>query len=138
MIRGGFGIFYDHPEGNVLGNGINSQGYVPWAQSASISGTNAALSQYDTAPGAGYSPAPIHSSLSGVDPHLVVARSYQYSLGVQRELPRGHVASGGLRRQLGTAHPAYAELQQCLAGRTQGYIPVSPNPNNAGMPCWNK
>jgi carboxypeptidase family protein len=30
VIRGGFGIFYDHPQGNVLGNGINSQGYVPW------------------------------------------------------------------------------------------------------------
>src|SRR4029077_16741180 len=48
VIRGGFGIFYDKPEGNLLGNGINSQGYVPWAQSASISGTNASLSQFDS------------------------------------------------------------------------------------------
>ena len=37
VIRGGFGIFYDQPEGNVLGNGINSQGYVPWAQAVTIS-----------------------------------------------------------------------------------------------------
>src|SRR5580692_9160819 len=58
VIRGGFGIFYDKPEGNVLGNGINSQGYVPWAQSASISGTNAALSEFDSAPGAGSVPGP--------------------------------------------------------------------------------
>src|SRR6266446_4209864 len=87
VIRGGFGIFYDKPEGNVLGNGINSQGYPPWAQSASISGTNASLSQFDSAPGAGTVQAPTTLSLSGVDPHLVVARSYQYSLGVQHELP---------------------------------------------------
>jgi hypothetical protein len=87
VIRGGFGIFYDKPEGNVLGGGINSQGYVPWAQSASIAGTNASLSQFDSAPGAAAVPAPSTISLNGVDPHLVVARSYQYSLGVQRELP---------------------------------------------------
>jgi hypothetical protein len=61
VIRGGFGIFYDKPEGNILGNGINSQGYVPWAQSASISGTNAALSQYDSAPWSGYSGGSKHS-----------------------------------------------------------------------------
>ncbi len=89
VIRGGFGIFYDHPEGNVLGNGINSQGFVPWSQSASISGTNAALSQFDAAPGPGSVPAPSTLSLSGVDPNLVVARSYQYSFGVQHELPEG-------------------------------------------------
>src|SRR5713226_8677251 len=78
VIRGGFGIFYDKPEGNVLGNGINSQGFVPWAQSASISGTNAALSQFDSTPGTGTVAAPSTFSISGVDPHLVVARSYQY------------------------------------------------------------
>ena len=73
VIRGGFGIFYDKPEGNVLGNGINSQGYVPWAQSATISGTNAALSQFDSAPGAGTVPAPSTQSVNGVDPNLMVA-----------------------------------------------------------------
>ena len=106
VIRGGFGIFYDKPEGNVLGNGINSQGYPPWAQSASISGTNASFSQFDSAPGAGTVAAQT-ISLSGVDPRLVVARSYQYSLGVQHELPAA-CSSGVLRRRSGTAHSAHA------------------------------
>ena len=60
VIRGGFGIFYDHPEGNVLGNGINSQGYVPWAQSVTIAG-NGSLSQYRFRSGCRYGTRPKHS-----------------------------------------------------------------------------
>jgi hypothetical protein len=80
VVRGGFGIFYDKPEGNLLGLGINSQGYAPWAQTASISGTDGSLSQFDSAPGAAAVPAPTTMSLNGVDPNLVVARSYHTAL----------------------------------------------------------
>ena len=137
VIRGGFGIFYDHPEGNVLGNGINSQGYVPWAQSISISAVNAALSSFDSAPGAGTLPAPSTLSLSGVNPHLVVARSYQYSLGIQRELPQNmllqisYVGNQGrhiLRGGNGTSNINQPTWTQ------QGFIPVSPNPNTYACP----
>jgi hypothetical protein len=133
VLRGGFGIFYDHPEGNVLGNGINSQGYVPWAQSASISGTNAALSQYDSAPGAGTVAAPSTLSLSGVDPNLVVARSYQYSLGVQRELPQGMLLQVSYVGNLGR-HLLRTPSFNNATWTDQGYIPVAPNPNNLACP----
>jgi hypothetical protein len=133
VIRGGFGIFYDHPEGNVLGNGINSQGYVPWAQSAAISGINAALSQYDSAPGAGTVAAPSTLSLSGVDPHLVVARSYQYSFGVQRELPAGILFQVSYVGNLGR-HILRTPSINNATWTDQGYIPVSPNPNNLVCP----
>jgi hypothetical protein len=133
VIRGGFGIFYDHPEGNVLGNGINSQGYVPWAQSASITGTNAALSQYDSAPGAGTVPPPSTISISGVDPHLVVERSYQFSLGVQRELPKAMLLQvsyvGNLAR-----HILRGPAVNNATWTDQGYVPVSPNPNTLACP----
>ena len=41
------------------------------------------------------------SSISGVDPKLVVARSYQYSLGVQRELPQGMLLQASYVGNLG-------------------------------------
>jgi Carboxypeptidase regulatory-like domain len=133
VIRGGFGIFYDKPEGNVLGNGINSQGYPPWAQSASIAGTNASLSQFDSAPGAGTVQPPQTLSLNGVDPHLVVARSYQYSLGVQRELPDSMLLQvsyvGNLGRHILRTHDI-----NNATWTPQGFIPVSPNPNTQACP----
>jgi hypothetical protein len=133
VIRGGFGIFYDHPEGNVLGNGINSQGFVPWAQSASISGTNAALSEFDSAPGAGTVAAPSTLSLSGVDPNLVVARSYQYSFGVQHELPDSMLLQVSYVGNLGR-HILRTPSFNNATWTDQGYIPVAPNPNNLACP----
>jgi hypothetical protein len=133
VVRGGFGIFYDHPEGNVLGNGINSQGYVPWAQSASIAGTNASLAQFDNAPGAGTVAAPSTISLNGVDPNLVVARSYQYSLGVQRELPQGILVQAAYVGNLGR-HILRAPSFNNASWTDQAYIPVSPDPNNLACP----
>lgn len=135
VIRGGFGIFYDHPEGNVLGNGINSQGFVPWSQSASISGTNAALSQFDSAPGAGTVAAPTAlNGISGVDPNLVVARSYQYSFGVQHELPEGMLLQVSYVGNLGR-HILRTPSINNASWTAQGFIPASPNPNNQACPA---
>ena len=137
VIRGGFGIFYDHPEGNLLGNGINSQGYVPWAQSVAISGVNAALSSYDSAPGAGALPGPSTLAVSGVNPNLVVARSYQYSLGVQRALPQGMVLQvsyvGNQGRHILRGPNATSNINQ-PTWTPQEFIPVSPNPNTYACP----
>jgi len=133
VLRGGFGIFYDHPEGNVLGAGINSQGYPPWAQSATISGTNASLSEFDSAPGAGTVAAPSTLSLNGVDPNLVVARSYQYSLGVQRELPQSMLLQVSYVGNVGR-HLLRTPSINNASWTDQGFIPVSPNPNNQACP----
>ena len=134
VIRGGFGIFYDKPEGNVLGSGINSQGYPPWAQSASISGTNASLSQFDSAPGAGSVQAPTTLSLNGIDPNLVVARSYQYSLGVQHELPDSMLLQVSYVGDLGR-HILRTPSINNATWTQQGFIPVSPNPNTLACPA---
>jgi len=134
VIRGGFGIFYDKPEGNVLGSGINSQGYPPWAQSAAISGTNASLSQFDSAPGAGAVAAPTTlNGIAGVDPRLVVARSYQYSLGVQHELPAAMLLQVSYVGDLGR-HILRTPSINNATWTQQGFIPVSPNPNTQACP----
>jgi hypothetical protein len=133
VIRGGFGIFYDKPEGNVLGNGINSQGYPPWAQAASISGTNASLSQFDSAAGAGTVPGPSTLSLNGVDPHLVVARTYEYSLAVQHELPDSMLLQVAYVGNLGR-HILRTPSINNAAWTQQGFIPLSPNPNTQACP----
>ena len=134
VIRGGFGIFYDKPEGNLLGNGINSQGYVPWAQAASISGTNASLSQFDAAPGAGTVSAPsTQNGISGVDPNLVVARSYEYSLGVQHEVPYSMLIQVAYVGNLGR-HILRTPSINNAAWTQQGFIPISPNPNTLACP----
>ena len=139
VIRGGFGIFYDHPEGNVLGAGINSQGYVPWSQSAAISGVNASLSSFDSAPGAGTVPPPSTlTGLSGVDPKLVVARSYQYSLGIQRELPQSMMLQvsyvGNLGRHILRGSNTTSNINQ-PTWTPEGFVPISPNPNTYACPA---
>src|SRR3984957_9069740 len=138
VVRGGFGIFYDHPEGNLLGNGINSQGYVPWAQLVAISGVNEALSSFDSAPGAAALPGPSTLSLSGVNPNLVVARSYQYSLAVQHELPQGMLLQvayvGDLGRHILRGGNATSNINQ-PTWTPQEFVPISPNPNTYACPA---
>lgn len=80
VVRGGFGIFYDKPEGNII---FGQPGVVPFLQAATFQ--NANLSN----PSAGTAGTPTIFGFSAVDPNFVVARTAQYSLSVQRELPYG-------------------------------------------------
>jgi hypothetical protein len=85
-VRGGFGLFYDRPEGNLLfgggGNGpVNSP---PYVQSAQYENGNL------SAPGGGSVPAlGPHGAVASIDAALDVPRVWNWSLSVQRELPLG-------------------------------------------------
>jgi len=85
-VRGGIGLFYDRPEGNLLfgggGNGpINTP---PYVQSAQFENGNLA------APGGGAVPALApHGAIASIDPNLKVPRVWNFSLSFQRELPWG-------------------------------------------------
>jgi hypothetical protein len=133
VVRGGFGIFYDKPEGNVLGGGINSQGYPPWAQQASISGANASLSQFDSAPGVAAVPGPSTLSLNGVNPHLVVARTYEYSFGIEHELPYDTLLRVNYVGNLGR-HILRGPSVNVPTWTPQGFAPISLNPNTYACP----
>jgi hypothetical protein len=137
VIRGGFGIFYDHPQGNVLGGGINSQGYAPWSQTINVAGVNESLSSFDSAPVGGALPAPSTQSLSGVDPNLVVTSAYEYSLGIQRQLPQNMLLQvsyvGNQGRHILRGGNTTSNINQ-PTWTQQGFIPVSPNPNTYACP----
>ncbi|MGO9591042.1 MAG: carboxypeptidase regulatory-like domain-containing protein [Candidatus Acidiferrales bacterium] len=138
VIRGGFGIFYDHPEGNALCGGINCQGYVPWSQAVTINalaaGSQSALWQFDAAPAAGTPPALTTQGLNDIDPRLVVARSYQYSLSVQRELPQSMLLQVSYVGNQGR-HILRGPTINDPTWTQQEFIPPSPNPNTNACPA---
>jgi hypothetical protein len=80
VLRGGFGIFYDKPEGNLV---FGQTGVIPYLQAVTFQNGN--LSN----PAGGTAGVPTISGMSAIDPNFVVARTAQYSLSLQREMPYG-------------------------------------------------
>ncbi len=84
VIRGGVGLFYDKPEGNVIYSQTNLPPFVP-----SVAVENANLAN----PLAGRaSAAAVLGTVNAIDPNLNIPRQLNYSISVQRELPFGHFA----------------------------------------------
>ena len=79
-IRAGIGIFYDKPEGNII---FGQPGAVPFLQTVSFLSSNLAN------PSGGAGVTPTIFGLSADDPNFKVARTTQYSLSVQQEMPSG-------------------------------------------------
>ncbi len=78
VVRGGFGIFYDRPEGNLTFSQVNLP---PFLQTPEYDNGN--LSNITGgAPGAG-----VQSLGSAINPNLKYTSTYQYSFSIQRELP---------------------------------------------------
>jgi hypothetical protein len=94
-IRGGFGMYYDRVEGNII---FPSLGNPPFSSSAQFS--NANLSNIT---GGSTTVAPF-DTINAIDPNLDTPYTMSYSLSVQRELPHGIFAEaayvGNLARHL--------------------------------------
>jgi hypothetical protein len=71
-------MFFDKPEGNII---FGQPGVVPFLQAVTYQNGN--LSN----PSGGAGATPTIFGMSAVDPDFVVARTYQYSIGVQHQLP---------------------------------------------------
>jgi hypothetical protein len=80
-IRGGFGMYYDKAEGNVIFSQLNVPPFIntPQFENGNLSnpsgGTPSALAPFGT--------------INAIDPNLQVSSSMNYSLGIQRQLPQG-------------------------------------------------
>ncbi len=80
-IRGGFGMFYDKVEGNLIFSQLNVAPFIanPQFENGNLSnvsgGTPSALAPFAT--------------INAISPNLDISYSMNYSIGVQRELPRG-------------------------------------------------
>ncbi len=80
-FRGGFGMFFDRPEGNIIFSSVNIPPFISVVQfengnlSAPSSGAPSALAAF--------------GQIDTVDPNLDIPYTMSFSLSVQRELPRG-------------------------------------------------
>ncbi len=80
-IRGGFGMFYDKVEGNLIFSQVNVPPFInqPQFENGNLSdpsgGTPSALAPFGT--------------INAIDPNLKISYSMNFSLGIQRELPHG-------------------------------------------------
>lgn len=109
-IRGGMGLFYDKPEGNIIFSQLNIP---PFIQSSTFQNGNISN------PSGGAAGAASLLGVSAIDPNLTLARTTNYSLGVQREMPWGvlmEVSYVGneqrhILRQPDINLPTFAQLQ---------------------------
>jgi carboxypeptidase family protein len=80
-IRGGFGVFFDRPEGNLIFSSLNLP---PFSTSAQFENGNLAN------PGGGKASALApFDTLNTIDPNLKVPYTMNFSISVQHELPAG-------------------------------------------------
>jgi hypothetical protein len=84
VFRGGLGLFYDRPEGNVIYSQTNLPPFVP-----SVAVENANLANPLSGQAAAQS---VLGTVNALDPSLNIPRQLNYSFSVQRELPWGHFA----------------------------------------------
>jgi Carboxypeptidase regulatory-like domain len=109
-LRGGLGLFYDRPSGNTTFPLINTP---PFSQSVQLENGNLASPS-------GGTPAALtpFAGISAIDPRLKTPYTINFSLSVQRELPRGLFVEGAyvgnqgrhLLRQPDINQPPFATL----------------------------
>jgi hypothetical protein len=91
-IRGGFGMYYDRVEGNLIFPSLSNPPYAPSAQF-----TNANLSNIT----GGTSAVTPFAQINAINPHLDTPYTMSYSLSLQRELPFGIFAEAAYVANLG-------------------------------------
>src|SRR6266852_3768095 len=109
-IRGGIGLFYDKPEANII---FSQHNLPPFIQSSTFQNGNISN------PSCGAAGAASLLGVSAIDPHLKIARTTSYSLGVQREMPWGVLLEASyvgnqqrhILRQPDINLPSFAQIQ---------------------------
>jgi hypothetical protein len=122
-IRGGYGIFYEHTNGNE-GNTESLEGSAPFALNASQFN----ISGYGNIGGGGESVPFFPLGVTSIPNKAVWPYVQQWNLSVQKELPAHFVVSVAYVGSKGTHLTSLSNINQLLP------VPASANPYTAGEP----
>ena len=119
-IRGGFGMYYDRIEGNLIFPSLSNP---PFATSAQFQ--NANLSNIT----GGSSAAAPFAQINAVNPELDTPYTMSYSLSLQRELPHGIFAEAAYVANLGRHLIRQPDINQPTFEQLRANLPPGPNLN---------
>jgi Carboxypeptidase regulatory-like domain len=120
-IRGGFGMFYDKVEGNLIYSQVNLPPFV-----STPNFDNGNLSNP-----AGGTPAnaALLADINAIDPNLDISYAMNYSLGLQRELPRGFFVEATYVGNLGRHLIRQPDINQPSFKVLTANLPANGGPN---------
>ena len=119
-IRGGFGMYYDRIEGNLIFPSLSNPPYGSSAQFQNANLSNITGGSTVVAPWA---------QINAVDPNLETPYTMSYSLSIQRELPRGIFAEASYVGNLGRHLIRQPDINQPTFEQLRANIPPGPNVN---------
>jgi hypothetical protein len=117
VVRGGYGIFYARPQGNMIFSQLNVPPILQLSQFENGNLSNPAGAAGVLAP---------NGNITAIDPNVQNGYSEQFSLGVQRELPKGVFAEVSYVGNLGRHLLRQPNINQ---------IPFDLNAANAALPA---
>ena len=123
-IRGGFGMYYDRVEGNII---FPSLGNPPFSSSAQFS--NANLSNIT---GGATTVAPF-DTINAIDPNLDTPYTMSYSLSVQKEFRFGIFAEAAYVGNLGRHLIRQPDINQVPFAALVANVPPGPNVNTNAL-----
>ena len=121
VIRGGFGMFYDKVEGNLIFSQVNLP---PFVSTPNFDNGNLSNPSGGTPANAA-----LLADINSIDPNLDIAYSENFSLGVQRELPRGYFVEATYVGNLGRHLIRQPDINQPLFAALTANLPANGGPN---------
>ena len=119
-IRGGFGMYYDRIEGNLIFPSLSNPPYASSAQFQNANLSNISGGSTVVAPWA---------QINAVNPDLDTPYTMSYSIGIQRELPRGIFAEATYVGNLGRHLIRQPDINQPTFDQIRNNAPPGPNLN---------
>ncbi|HEX7330614.1 MAG TPA: carboxypeptidase regulatory-like domain-containing protein [Pyrinomonadaceae bacterium] len=119
-IRGGFGMYYDRIEGNLIFPSLSNPPYATSAQFQNANLSNITGGSTTLAP---------FAQINAVNPKLDTPYTMSYSLSVQRELPYGIFAEGSYVANLGRHLIRQPDINQPTFDQIRANLPPGPNVN---------
>ena len=119
-IRGGFGMYYDRIEGNLIFPSLSNPPYATSAQFQNANLSNIAGGSTTAAP---------FAQINAVNPELDSPYTMSYSLSLQRELPYGIFAEAAYVANLGRHLIRQPDINQPTFEQLRANIPPGPNVN---------